>query len=388
MNARRHWFASLVKGSLLSLSLLVCGLAGSKAQVPFEAAATINIQSPSDFYDALAPYGSWVNVGPYGQCWRPANVVRDWRPYTQGYWEWTDAGWYWVSDEPWAWACYHYGQWMFDPVYGWVWLPGTDWAPAWVVWREAPDYIGWAPCGPGGVVVAGAPFVFVDIHHFHDRLGPRELVFNDSGILRRSRPVGEFRSESRDFGGVSRRIAFNPGPGVDPIQRATGRRFTPRPVHELVRQTAVVRSPGRRPDERDRSTQPLVNRQQPQTTTGTERGRLYRETPPVQTPPTGRQQQRIYHEVPNPQPVPVPPAQMRRAPVEVPTPPTVAPRERPLPPTGYEHRPVEGQTPRREERAAPPQPAPRITPRAPEPAAPLQPPPRRENRDHERDGQP
>jgi hypothetical protein len=32
--------------------------------------------------------------------------------------------------------------------YGWAWVPGTVWGPAWVTFRSAPEYIGWAPLPP------------------------------------------------------------------------------------------------------------------------------------------------------------------------------------------------------------------------------------------------
>src|ERR1044072_1148419 len=124
-----------------------------RAQVSFS--ASIQINSPSDFYQPLEPYGTWVEVRSYGRCWRPREVAVDWQPYTMGHWEWPDAGWYWVSDEPWGWAAFHYGSWYHDSSYGWVWIPGTDWAPAWVTWRYSDDYIGWAPCGAG--ITARAP---------------------------------------------------------------------------------------------------------------------------------------------------------------------------------------------------------------------------------------
>src|SRR5207253_5554393 len=53
----------------------------------------------------------------------------------------------WVSYEPWGWVPYHYGRWALDPGYGWVWLPGTGYAPAWVYWMYGPSSIGWAPMG-------------------------------------------------------------------------------------------------------------------------------------------------------------------------------------------------------------------------------------------------
>ncbi len=112
------------------------------------------------FQSQLAPYGNWVNVPGYGLGWEPA-VDPGWRPYYDGgHWEYTDAGWYWQSDYPWGDITFHYGRWVYaslaaDPA--WVWVPGFDYAPAWVVWRHADDdgYIGWAPLPPGAVFVDG-----------------------------------------------------------------------------------------------------------------------------------------------------------------------------------------------------------------------------------------
>jgi hypothetical protein len=92
----------------------------------------VEIHAASDFYAPLQPYGQWVDVPGYGRCWTPANVDSSWRPYADGHWERTDAGWYWVSDERWGWATYHYGRWHRDLRIGWVWVPQTEWAPAWV----------------------------------------------------------------------------------------------------------------------------------------------------------------------------------------------------------------------------------------------------------------
>src|ERR1044071_3617118 len=79
------------------------------------------IQSENDFYEPLAAYGRWVVVAGYGRVWIPARVERDWRPYSNGSWQRTDAGWYWESEEPWGWATYHYGRWDFHASYGWIW---------------------------------------------------------------------------------------------------------------------------------------------------------------------------------------------------------------------------------------------------------------------------
>ncbi|HYD40563.1 MAG TPA: DUF6600 domain-containing protein [Anaeromyxobacter sp.] len=112
------------------------------------------------FHGALAPYGQWVVVGSYGRVWRP-HVATGWRPYYYGRWEWTNEGWLWVSEEPWGWAAYHYGRWTMDPSYGWIWVPGYQWAPAWVSWRYSGDVVGWAPLGPG-------VSVYVSVTSYHD----------------------------------------------------------------------------------------------------------------------------------------------------------------------------------------------------------------------------
>jgi hypothetical protein len=78
------------------------------------------------------------------------NVGPDFKPYSSnGHWVYTDEGWTWASDYPWGWATFHYGRWFFEDGYGWMWIPGHEWAPAWVSWRRSPDYYGWAPLGPG-----------------------------------------------------------------------------------------------------------------------------------------------------------------------------------------------------------------------------------------------
>ena len=103
------------------------------------------------FYSSLGHYGEWISIGSSAYAWRPVGTERDWQPYRAGHWGWTDDGWYWVSDEPWGWATYHYGRWYYDDYYGWMWVPGYDWAPAWVEWRYGNDCVGWAPLSPYAV---------------------------------------------------------------------------------------------------------------------------------------------------------------------------------------------------------------------------------------------
>lgn len=102
------------------------------------------------FYDNIGDGGNWVEVGGYGYCWQPTIALSNtsWRPYSDGYWAYTDVGWTWVSYEDFGWATYHYGRWLRLRGRGWVWMPGREWAPAWVSWRTGGDYVGWAPLPP------------------------------------------------------------------------------------------------------------------------------------------------------------------------------------------------------------------------------------------------
>src|ERR1700686_1798678 len=102
------------------------------------------------FYRKLEPYGAWRETSDYGYVWQPreAEAAGGWRPYTDGRWVYSDAGWTWMSDEPFGWATYHYGRWVRLRRVGWVWVPGDEWAPAWVSWRTSKDYVGWAPLPP------------------------------------------------------------------------------------------------------------------------------------------------------------------------------------------------------------------------------------------------
>ncbi len=100
------------------------------------------------FYDALLPYGEWIEVEGYGDCWHPTDVDADWVPYSDGYLAFTDAGWTWVGYEEFAGIVYHYGRWLKVKAVGWCWVPDYEWGPAWLSWRTNDDYIGWAPLPP------------------------------------------------------------------------------------------------------------------------------------------------------------------------------------------------------------------------------------------------
>jgi hypothetical protein len=193
----------------------------------------ISIGHRDDFYEPLRAHGHWVEVRPHGRCWYPAYIANDWRPYTEGHWVWTDGGWYWESDEPWAWATYHYGRWVWDSYYGWVWVPDTEWAPAWVAWREGDGYVGWAPLppgcdyGPSGMIVLERvvwhprAFVFVEPRRFCDTHHHRNVVINQTII---NKTVNITRIERVE----NKTVIINNGPAVAVVEKTA-----PQPIRRV-----------------------------------------------------------------------------------------------------------------------------------------------------------
>lgn len=115
---------------------------------PSEESRPLNQVDFSFVYSYLAPHGYWVYLSPYGHVWIPRHVPYGWRPYTRGRWVWTDLGWLWISNFDWGWLVFHYGRWGWHNRLGWFWVPGTVWAPAWVIWTWGDFYVGWAPIPP------------------------------------------------------------------------------------------------------------------------------------------------------------------------------------------------------------------------------------------------
>jgi hypothetical protein len=186
------------------------------------------------FYDELSPYGEWVRHPQYGWAWFPRNVHAAWRPYSLGRWVGSDYGWTWASDEPFGWATYHYGRWAWDRQVGWLWVPGTDWGPAWVAWQQGEGYVGWAPLPPAVGFEVG---VGIRLGGFNLQLGiaSRDYAFVDERRFLDPRIGGYIVPEARNitiinhttnvtnYTVVNGRV-INHGVPIERIERATGRR--------------------------------------------------------------------------------------------------------------------------------------------------------------------
>jgi hypothetical protein len=202
------------------------------------------------FYSSLSPHGEWIAIDGGVYAWRPMRLEVGWRPYTVGHWVWTDDGWYWVSDKPWGWATYHYGRWYYDDFYGWIWIPGYDWAPAWVEWRYGGDYIGWAPLGPYALfsvnlglfyrthwVTPYSYWSFIDCRYVTHPYMHRYIyrAANNTSYIGRTRTIGNVRYDGGRI--VSR------GPEPSYIERRGNVRISRAEVADVDRpQERVVRS--------------------------------------------------------------------------------------------------------------------------------------------------
>lgn len=235
----------LVNSFIVGLACL-CLFAVPNTKATLEVGASISISASADFYAPLTPAGTWVEVESYGRCFRPSGIAVGWRPYCDGSWVWTDCGWYWVSDEPWAWACYHYGYWVDHPGYGWVWMPGVEWAPAWVTWRYGGGYVGWAPIAPRvgfSVSVPAPPFFFVEVGSFHKPIRPSTVIVNNTTIINKTTVIGGVSAQTKTIGSAGpQKVMFNAGPSVTEIQKATGGKVRTTPIQEATRQTPVPRT--------------------------------------------------------------------------------------------------------------------------------------------------
>lgn len=94
-------------------------------------------------------FGEWIYDVYLGYVWRPADNDRPfaggWHPFFSGQWITAGKQLYWVSSEPWGWIPYHLGVWHWDHKRGWLWIPGSAFAPAWVEWAFFADNFAWRP---------------------------------------------------------------------------------------------------------------------------------------------------------------------------------------------------------------------------------------------------
>jgi hypothetical protein len=158
---------------------------------------------PSDVYIGVAPldyYGSWVNVGGYGHCWRPMHISYGWSPYRDGRWVYRPFwGWTWVSYEPWGWLPYHYGRWFYDPIHSWCWYPNSGfglsfsfnfWSPGLVHFYRYGGGYHWLPVHPHDYYSGHNYYYNVNNNSYNDHIRNYNASYGPDGRDRQARNMG------------------------------------------------------------------------------------------------------------------------------------------------------------------------------------------------------
>ena len=367
--SNRNACRRVAMAALTALSLTV--LAGGASLVA-GALTAAQAQVSDEFQAALDPYGVWEQHPRWGLVWVPDDRPPGWRPYTVGHWAYTDDwGWFWVSDDDeadWGWVTYHYGRWIHDRE-SWFWVPGDEWAPAWVNWRRGDGIVGWAPLPPDDVIYDydddPAYWVFVEPRYVAaPRLRGYYLDRQRTGSVMRSSVMVNrtFRSGAR--------VGVNPGISPAVIGAASRTaiptfRVRPRVLASTqgvnggvavrpqdLRKRGAPRAPNAAPAIAVQKTtvviQPAASVPKPQPLGKDERGRLgthppraAQGAPPSSAPPPQQQQapavqQRAPGSPPPPPPAGAPPRPPASAPAAAPPPPPAAApppaAPRPVPP--------------------------------------------------------
>ena len=97
----------------------------------------------------LSRYGTFTMDTVHGEVWTPSVAPVGWHPYPPCHWvkaqRW---GLYYDDQTEWGRIVHHFGRWLHDADKGWLWIPGNQFSPAWVVWRSSRAWTGWAPLPP------------------------------------------------------------------------------------------------------------------------------------------------------------------------------------------------------------------------------------------------
>src|SRR5712691_6531615 len=115
-------------GSVAAVAIVSAASLIDGSMTPAPAQAETRTSVSVDFHAVLDPHGRWERHSRWGEVWLPVNRPRDWRPYTDGHWAYTEE-------------------------LGWNWIPRNEWGPGWVDWRRGGNRVGWAPLPPDEILV-------------------------------------------------------------------------------------------------------------------------------------------------------------------------------------------------------------------------------------------
>lgn len=123
-------------------SILLTGWLFFGAIVPFTERGTTDFDT---FLHILNPHGKWTQEAS-SKIWSYTPLQSpELPPFINGRWIYSDYGWHWQGNEPYAWATSHYGFWKRTESGSWSWIPSPEWHSNPVDWRGTQTHIGWRP---------------------------------------------------------------------------------------------------------------------------------------------------------------------------------------------------------------------------------------------------
>jgi len=148
--------------------------------------------------------------------------------------------------------------------FGWIWVPHTQWAPAWVSWRQGAGYVGWAPLPPAarigarGIVevhemaIAPRAFVFVSEQRLLEPVRPTTVIVNNTTVINQTVNITKIQ--------VVNKTVINEGPRPEIIERKSGRKVEAVAVRDLRRKEETEVAARRRniPSTNEETVQPPV----------------------------------------------------------------------------------------------------------------------------------
>lgn len=190
-------------GAALALGMLAAPLAvsGVTLLVPGVAQAK-GAPTIEEMKRTLADYGQFITHEKYGDVWKPTVTPRGWHPYPACDWVYTkDYGWYFSDKTVWGSIVHHYGRWLHDETDGWLWVPGAEFSPGWVVWRTSDQWVGWAPTPPDAEMTPAKMeafnddklWTFMDAKKFGSTCEPRATTVNYGDVWKSTTYVTDIR---------------------------------------------------------------------------------------------------------------------------------------------------------------------------------------------------
>ena len=117
-----------------------------------------------------------------------------------------------------------------------MWVPGNEWAPAWVSWRAGGDYYGWAPLGPRISVDMALSNYNPPVYYWN--FVPRRYMGNPGWhnyYVQENRNITIINNTTiiNNYSGTNRnRYAYAPGPDPNEVRRVSGNNFTQAQIRE------------------------------------------------------------------------------------------------------------------------------------------------------------